>query len=143
LEGFRTARDSYGILREYPCGKPSITPDHHHSISKVSDSPYLSLDPLQSYPSSANPKLMTNIFEPFRNASTFRLMDWFYRPSMTKSIAEVNMLVKDVILAPDFNPKDLVGFDAAKENARMDKYRKDPSDNPTPFSYDSTTLRQF
>lgn len=56
---------------------------------------------------------------------------------MTKSIAEINTLVKDVILAPDFNPEDLVGFDAAKENARMDKYRTDPSDiSNTPFSFD-------
>ena len=68
-------------------------------------------------------------------------MDWFYRPSMTKSIAEVNALVKDVILAPDFIPEDLVGFDAAKENTRMDKYRTDPSDNPTPFSYDDGWLK--
>ena len=61
---------------------------------------------------------------------------------MTKSIAEVNTLVRDVILAPDFNPEDLVGFDAAKENARMDKYRTKPSDsNPTPFSYDDGWLK--
>src|SRR5258707_8220165 len=103
---FRTACDSYGILREYPCGKPSITPDNHHSISNISDSPNLSLDPSQSHPSSsssssqshsgiATQKLVsTNIYEPFQNASTFHLMDWFYRPSLTKSIAELNTLVK-------------------------------------------------
>jgi hypothetical protein len=68
-------------------------------------------------------------------------MDWFYRPSMTKSIAEVNALVKTVILAPDFNPEDLVGFDAAKENVRMDNYRTDPSDSPTPFSYEDGWLK--
>src|SRR5258707_8085094 len=36
---FRTACHSYGILREYPCGKPSITPDNHKpSITPVLDS---------------------------------------------------------------------------------------------------------
>ena len=124
-----------------------ITPDPHHSISKVSDSPYLSLDPSQPLPSiprslsgTATQKL-AKIFAPFQNASTFRLMDWFYRPSLTKSIVEVNALVKNIILAPDFNPKDLVGFDAAEENARMDNYRIDPSDIPTPFSYDDGWLK--
>jgi len=131
LIGFRTACDSYGISREYPCGKPSITPNSHNSIYEVSDSPYLSS-------LTTNP---TNNFEPFRNASTFRLMDWFYRPSITKSIAEVNALVKDVILAPDFNPEDLIGFDAAKENSRMDKYRTRSSDGPTPFSYNNGWLK--
>jgi hypothetical protein len=47
LEGFRTARDIYGVSREYSFGRPSITPDLHHTISKISDSPYQSLDPSQ------------------------------------------------------------------------------------------------
>lgn len=58
---------------------------------------------------------------------------------------ELNALVKGVILAPDFNPKDLVGFDAAKVHARMDKFRdprtdSDSSNDSTPFSYDDGWL---
>ena len=151
--GFRTAPDSYGVLREYPCGKPSITPDRHHSISEVSDSPYLALNPSQSPSASQSHSAIsshkltmkpTNPFAPFQNASTFRLMDWFYRSSIKKSNAELNELIRSVILAPDFNPKDLIGFDASKEHARMDKYRESQTDSPndpTPFSYDDGWLK--
>ena len=62
---------------------------------------------------------------------------------MTKSIAEINALVKDVIFASDFNPDDLLGFDATKEHARMDKYREAQTDlsiDPTPFSYEDGWL---
>ena len=65
-------------------------------------------------------------------------MTWFYRPSITKSITELNTLVKDVILAPDFNANDLVGFDAAKEHKVMDGYQVKSSDGPTPFSFNDT-----
>ena len=84
---------------------------------------------------------MANPFGPFWNVSTYRLMDWFYRPSLTKSISELSALVRGVILAPDFNAEDLVGFDAVKEHARMDKYREPRTDDPTPFSYDDGWLK--
>jgi hypothetical protein len=74
-----------------------------------------------------------DFFRPFRNASIFRLMSWFYRPSIIKSIGELNTLVKEVILAPDFEPEDLIGFDAAKENTRMD--------DDTPLTVLATNLR--
>ena len=133
---FRTERDSYGVLREYTQGKPSITPDRYHTLSEVADSPYLALDPssgsslrqsLQSAFGTAIQKVATQtreFFEPFRNALIFRLMTWFYQPSITKSIVELNSLVKDVLLAPDFNPNDLIGFNAAKENNLMDTYQE-------------------
>ncbi len=41
-------------------------------------------------------------FVPFLNATVFRLMNWFYSGSSFKSIAELQSLVDDVILAPDF-----------------------------------------
>ena len=65
-------------------------------------------------------KVATDFFEPFHNPSTFRLMSWFSRPSITKSITELNTLVRVIILAPDFDAQDLVGFDAAKEHKIMD-----------------------
>lgn len=43
-QAFRTDRDSFGILREYSQGCPSITPDDYHSLSKKSDSPYHAID---------------------------------------------------------------------------------------------------
>ena len=104
---FQTQPDSYGVFREYLHRKPSITPDLYHTLCDVSDSPYLALDPSGSGP--YHPvqslqmvkKVATDsrswFFEPFRNPSTFRLMTWFYRPSITKSITKLNTLVKDVI----------------------------------------------
>jgi len=68
-------------------------------------------------------------------------MTWFYQPSITKSIAELNSLVKDVLLAPDFNPNDLIGFDAAKENNLMDTYQELQTEYPTPFSFNDKWLK--
>ena len=70
-------------------------------------------------------------------------MSWFYRPSITKSIGELNSLVKDVILAPEFRPEDLIGFDATKEHELMDKYRDTTSDIPMPFSFDDSWIKGF
>lgn len=52
--------------------------------------------------------------------TTFRLMKWFYDSSLTKSLGTLNDLVYKVLLAPDFDAKDLTGFDAAKEASRLD-----------------------
>lgn len=54
--------------------------------------------------------------------SVFRLMQWFHDPSSSKSHATLNNLVHRVLLAPDFNANDLVGFDAAKEAKRLDDF---------------------
>lgn len=155
---FRTEPDTFGVVREYAHGKPSITPDQFHSLSEVSNSPYLALDPSLDHPhlspssffAKALEKIRTsmtdaavNFFAPFQNVSIFRLMTWFYRSSNTKSIGELNSLVKDVLLAPDFQTEDLVGFDAAKENARVDNHHESgPSgDLPSPFSFDDSWIR--
>jgi hypothetical protein len=149
---FRTDPDSYGVFREYTFGKPTITPDHLYSISDVSNASSESSPALNSSPASITRALGTvvqcltnkaaNLFEPFQNASIFRLMSWFYRPSVVKSIGELNTLVKEVILAPDFKPEDLIGFNAAKENERMDKYKVDQSlDTLSPFSFDDSWIK--
>lgn len=154
---YRTDPDGYGIVREYLHGRPSITPDKHYSLAEVSDSPYMAtedssdfqatsrtfLSPLQTLYQSAASTAQT-IFTPFRNPSIYHLMTWFYRPeSNTKSITELNSLVKDVILAPDFKADDLVGFDAKKENKMMDAYREAPSESegPSPFTFDDTWIK--
>jgi hypothetical protein len=50
-------------------------------------------------------------------------MMWFYSLSNTKSHAELDCLVNDVLLHPEFSKDDLVGFHAAKETKRMDDHR--------------------
>ena len=150
---FQTEHDSYSVLREYTQGKPSITPDQYHTLSEVTDLPYLALDPssgsslcqsLQSAFGTAVQKVVTQMrefFEPFHNALIFRLMTWFYQPSITKSIVELNSLVKDVLLAPNFNLNNLIGFDAAKENNLMDTYQDLQTEYPTPFSFNDKWLK--
>lgn len=153
---YRTDPDSYGIIREYLHGKPSITPDGNYSLTEVSDSPNIVtedssdshiasrkfLSPLQTLYQAATSTTQT-IFAPFRNASIYHLMTWFYRSeSNTKSITELNSLVKDVILAPDFRPDDLIGFDAKKENKTMDAYRESTaSEEASPFTFDDTWIK--
>ncbi|OSD02392.1 hypothetical protein PYCCODRAFT_1498917 [Trametes coccinea BRFM310] len=63
---------------------------------------------------------ITDFFAPFLNASVFRLMRWYYSGSAVKSAGELDRLVHDVILAPDFDPQDFLGFRAKKELERMD-----------------------
>ena len=145
---FRTEPDSYGVLREYAFGKPSITPDKHYTLSTVSDTPHLALD------SGSEPRNLTicpimtaerTFYKPFRNPSIYRLMLWFYRPSNTKSRGELNALVKDVILAPDFSPDDFTGFDAAKEQTLMDNHQEPRESSrhgfPNPFSGDDKWIK--
>ena len=54
--------------------------------------------------------------------SVFRLMQWFYGSLLMKSLGTLNDLVHQVLLAPDFNTNDLLGFDAAKEAKRLDDF---------------------
>ena len=57
---------------------------------------------------------MKNIYHPFLNATVCRLMNWFYTGSNQKSIAELDRLVKEVIIH-DFDVSDLEGFSTALE----------------------------
>jgi hypothetical protein len=67
-----------------------------------------------------------NPYTPFLNASSYRMVDWHYNSSETKSIADLDRLAKDVIGAPDFNPADVKFFNAATELKRMDDYLDEP-----------------
>jgi hypothetical protein len=150
---FRTAPDSYGVLREYLPGEPSITPDELYSLTDVSDSPYLVKDPSDSplndsaFPSplrtlyKAAATTAESFFAPFRNASIYRLMTWFYSSSNTKSMSELTSLVNDVILAPDFNPNECVGFNPSKEHQVMDSYRESTAEGSSPFAFDDTWIK--
>lgn len=68
-----------------------------------------------------------SVFYPFLNATTFRLMNWFYSGSSMKSLTELDRLVSDVILAEDFNPDHLRHFNAAREAKRLDDVGSEPS----------------
>ena len=118
----------------------------------VLDSPYLSLNPSTSAATSifglAFQKVRQTItalkpfYAPFRNPTIYRLMDWFYNCSITKSLLDLNQLVKNVLLAPDFAQEDLKDFNATKENEVMDTYKEEPnSTSPSPFEFDDTWIK--
>jgi hypothetical protein len=135
---FHTKPDNYGVYREYSFRKPSITPDFHLPLLEVSDSPYLALNTSTQFTSTLSPSVtklhddeecVINWFAPFTNPSTHRLMNWYTTTSVTKSMTELDSLVREVLLAPDFKVEELAGFRAAKENARLDsfKFKQGPS----------------
>lgn len=60
-------------------------------------------------------------------------MKWFYSGSSMKSLAELDRLVNEVILAEDFNTADLQGFQAVKEVSHLDGYEANPEDIRSSF----------
>lgn len=68
-------------------------------------------------------------------------MTWFYGSSNTKSMTELNSLVKEVILAPDFKAEDFVGFSAQKEHATMDAYKETSQGDPLLSAFDDTWIK--
>lgn len=135
-----TARDHYGLFRQYTNSFPSHNPDNFTSTAHLCDSPTFIKPPdgpgakpwwsgfgsMQVSP--------TNRFTPFLNATMFRLMSWFYSGSTTKSLAKLDRLVNEVILADDFNTADLKEFRASKESSRLDNYHGDFEDIRSSFS---------
>jgi hypothetical protein len=145
---FRSLPDKFGVFRVYPCGCPPYTPDELYTISDSVGSSNLAT---KSLPVTSRPWFTPHLSEsesteiedsvsdiaPFSNKSAFRLMSWYYNSSNIKSHGELDRLVKDVILAPDFLPGDLIGFRAAKEAKYMDNHRRS---TPKHGSHPATTF---
>ena len=74
---------------------------------------------------------------PFLNAMVFCLMNWFYSGSPTKSIAELQSLVDNVILAPDFRVSDLDGFRVKQELHRLYGEMNSNISTYTPFAHEN------
>jgi hypothetical protein len=55
----------------------------------------------------------TPFYHPFENSSVYQLVNWFYCASQAKSVADLNTLVHDVILAKDFNLERFQNFSTA------------------------------
>ncbi len=58
---------------------------------------------------------------PFSNPTVHAIMQWLNNGKTAKSESEITNFVHNVILAPTFNSAHLVGFDAHRENQRLDK----------------------
>ena len=114
----RTATNSFGLLREY-LYRPSFDPDSF--VPEVDLHRVGGTDPVFILPPSPSPV--------HRNESVKMLMNWKDSGTSTKSDAEVNRLVNDVLLDPNFKLEDLQGFNVARENQRGDAVEK-----KSPFS---------
>jgi hypothetical protein len=146
---FRTLSDRFGVYRVYPAGKPPYSPDETYILSDVVNSVNIATEPSTTsrpwfapYASSIE-SLETTLqhtpYAPFLNMSVYLLMSWYYNYSKIKSQGELDRLVNEVILAPEFSKDDLIGFRAAKEMKRMDEYHhsvgKD-ADTQAPSGFD-------
>ncbi|KAG6808360.1 hypothetical protein H0H92_004378, partial [Tricholoma furcatifolium] len=150
-EIFDTDIDAMGLFRRYTT-LPSTDPDQTLTIYHVSDAPTFikhqesnERSPLSVFGphAAATPPISssTTFFAPFLNATVFRLMNWFYQ-STTKTLSDLDSLVHDVILQPDFSTHDLEGFSASRESKRLENDTASQStytDNPLPDLPYSTT----
>jgi hypothetical protein len=106
----RTAMNSFNLLREY-LYRPSFDPDSFVPTE----------DLLNSHNSTDTAPLRPLTLPPVhRNETVELLMNWKDSGPSTKSDGEVNRLVNEVLLDPNFKLEDLRGFSAAQENRRMD-----------------------
>jgi hypothetical protein len=130
-----TQKNEFGVYRQYSSEFPSYTPDDLSTLSDLCNAPTQrhenedSDDLLQPWwstyvRSTEEPQAPTNnYYAPFPNPSTFLLMRWFMSLSNMKSHSELNRLVKNVILSPEFNSNDLLAFSADREARRLDSHQ--------------------
>ncbi len=123
---WRTEENFFGLSRDY-FSRPSFEPDEGVTIKDMTDfhpKSKINNDTLKILPPSLTIHVEvgeSNWFSPFQNSSTCRLLDWFWNGPEKKSLADLNSLVKNVLMADDFNREDFKDFNAKKEQDRLDK----------------------
>ncbi len=110
-----TVADSFGMWRDYP-RRPTRDPDESLSLHDLAENPIQTN--LPAVPSLPHPP--DQPYWPFANATIHRVMQWLNNGNTNKSEPQLDELVHKVILAPDFAPDHLAGFDAHRENSRLD-----------------------
>ncbi|THH15068.1 hypothetical protein EUX98_g9523 [Antrodiella citrinella] len=127
---FISEPNAFGVFRSYVDIKPTVDPEEELEMKDLCDAPAFldaverrrSLNPLHELGRHFKESIANvNIFAPFRNTSIFRLMYWQNTGSTTKSAGELNRLVNEVIMAPDFDPSHLKEFSASRELSRLDE----------------------
>ncbi len=116
---FETAADKFGIWRNYP-RRPTREPDASLSLDNLAANPMQTDPPSRSVIIPEPPDSANHPYWPFANVTIHRMMQWLNNGSTTKSEAQINELVNNVILTPEFSQDHLTGFDAHKENIRLD-----------------------
>ncbi|KAJ3557683.1 hypothetical protein NP233_g11677 [Leucocoprinus birnbaumii] len=134
-----TEPNEYGVFRRYT-RFPRVDPVDAQSLDDLCDTHTISTAPRTqsrrwwSGLGTASDTVNDKFFAPFLNATVYQLMDWYYNGSTTKSLADLDALVQNVLLADDFNKEDLTNFSATREGKRMDKARASEQHNPEMFT---------
>jgi hypothetical protein len=116
-----TSLNSFGLWRDYP-ERPTFDPDSSLTLEDLATprhNSHLSIPPMPDDPphspsiraGSARPT-----YWPFPNPTIHGVMKWLNNGKTVKSEAEMTHFVRDVILSPEFEAADLIGFDAHREN---------------------------
>ena len=113
-----TVLNSFGIWRDY-LRRPSEDPDSVLTLEDLSNSHKHSDN--NPTPPGSHPSESRSSYWPFSNATIHNIMQWMNNGQTMKSEAETTKFVHNVILSPTFNPDDLAGFDAHRENQGIDK----------------------
>ena len=117
--------DGFGLYRSYFI-PPKVKPDDASSDEPCSAPTFDTAPPVprsntwKDLGSAAVRAAADTVYAPFRNATTFYLMEWWNSGGDRKSVAELDRLVK-VITAKDFDKDDLQDFSAAEAAKRLDE----------------------
>ena len=136
---FVTEPDEFGLFRVYP-RNPYYEPDLDLTLNDISDDsacPNPESFDAQHWSKGFNPEIHAkstptseNPFAPLSNATSFRLLNWFYRGSREKSQGELSSLVENVLKADDYSKEDINNFKFSRETALLDSL----DDSVTPFA---------
>jgi hypothetical protein len=108
-----TEPNGFGLYRQYTRA-PRIDPEDDITLYDLHN--------LVETPRESVSGAITGFYHPFPNATTFWLLHWFYQGSPTKSKADLDSIVRNVIRAEDFDQADVKDFSADRELARLDEY---------------------
>jgi len=136
---FETEPDEFGLYRLY-FSVPSYIPDQETQLDEICDDNPGPAAHQRKKVQGVLTSLKDNIFEPFLNATIFRLMHWAYSGSNLLSITKIDQLVREVLLAKDYNPEDLQGFSTTQELKHLDDYN-DKSPFPAEEGWNEASVK--
>ncbi|KAK2467954.1 hypothetical protein APHAL10511_000249 [Amanita phalloides] len=141
---YDTDTNSFGVFCSYNFQPPTFTSDTaleslcdspHFYVSKRTRKWWAGISRSALSPSDSNPtdgiQAMDRIadlskqsyYHPFPNASSYLLVDWHHKGSNLKTLADLDGLIKNDILNPDFKSEELANFSATWEVQRLDNIR--------------------
>jgi hypothetical protein len=117
-----TVPNQFGLYRRFT-DWPSVDPENDVTLDDLVDAPTFTNTTDRGYRDAedifGSQQVASNPFAPYLNSTIYRVMNWFYQTGV-KTINNLDTLVHDVILAPDFDPEHLKNFSANREAKRLD-----------------------